>query len=302
MFAALAFFDFLNSREDAILIWIVVAATFLFSRVPDLWPQVLLVTRSFLSPKLLFGIWIPAAVYVLALLFVAERGGAWHTSSSKETGYWFAGTALVLAGGATQANDAAKFWKLVRSVLKVTIVVEFLVNLYVFPLAFELVLIPLIVVFAGMQAVAEVDPKLESVRKLIGFILSILGFVLAARAAASALQDLDGLFTWEHLEQFLVPFALTAVFVPFLFYVALRSTYELVLMRINIFVEDKRLRRRAKWAIVGACRLRLDRIGRFNGRFFSMLHEVRDESDVRELLHAFEIELRTPTDAAFGSS
>ena len=297
MFVGFGVIDFLNSREDAVLFWVVVAATLALWKVPDIRPQVILVIRSFLSPKLLVGIWIPASVYVAIVVYLSAAAGLWHASSTKETVYWFAGTALVLAGGATQANDPARFRKLFRRVLEITIFIEFLVNLYVFPLAIELMLIPLLVLFGGMQAVAEFDPRLAPARKVIGFVLSVVGLVIVVHAVTSAVGDLTGLLTWEHLEEFLVPPVLTLVFVPFLLYVALGSAYELVFMRVSIFVRDKRLARRTKWAIVGACGLSLGRIGRFDGRFFSMLREVRDESDVRALTNAFEAELAAPVES-----
>jgi hypothetical protein len=296
MFVSLGMIDFLNSREDAALFWVVLAAMVALWKVPDIRPQAVLVIRSFLSPKLLLGIWIPASIYATIVVYLAAAAGLWHTSSTKETVYWFAGTALVLAGGATQANDSVKFRKLFRRVLKVTIFIEFLVNLFVFPLAVELMLIPLLVLFGGMQAVAEGDPKLAPARNVIGFVLSVAGLVIVVHAVASAVGDPVGLLTWEHLEEFLVPPVLTVVFVPFLFYVALRSTYELVFVRVSILVKDERLARRAKWAIVGACGLSLGRIGRFNGRFFSMLHEIRDDSDVRALANAFQAELAAPAE------
>jgi hypothetical protein len=297
MFVGFGAIDFFNSREDATLFWVVLAAIVALWKVPKIRPQAVLVLRSFLSPKLLFGIWIPASVYATIVVYLAAVAGLWHASSTKETAYWFAGTALVLAGGATQANEPAKFRQLFGRALKVTIFIEFLVNLYVFPLVVELILIPLLVLFGGMEAVAERDPKLAPARRLIGFLLSVAGLVIVVHAVVSAIGDLAGLLTWEHLEEFLVPPVLTVVFVPFLFYVALWSTYELVFMRVGLFVKDKRLARRAKWAIVGACGLSLRRIGRFNGRFFSMLREIRDESDVRALTNAFEAELAAPAES-----
>jgi len=138
MFVGFGAIDFLNSREDATLFWVVLAAIVALWKVPKIRPQTVLVLRSFLSPKLLFGIWIPASVYATIVVYLAAAAGLWHASSTKESVYWFAGTALVLAGGATQANEPAKFRQLFGRALKVTIFIEFLVNLYVFPLVVEL--------------------------------------------------------------------------------------------------------------------------------------------------------------------
>jgi hypothetical protein len=292
MFVPLAVLDFLNSREDALLLWVIVTAALVLSKVPAARLQLLAVIRSFFAPKLLFGLWIPVTIYVLALLYFAHAKDVWHATSLRETVYWYAGTAIVLAGGATQANDPARFWKLFRRVVKVTIVIEFLVNLYVFPFVVELFLIPLLVIFGGMQAVAELDPKLAPARRVIGWVLSTVGVFLVTHAITSAVRDLDGLFTWEHVEQFLVPVVLTLAFAPFLYYVALRSTYEQLFVRLGIYGQDRKTVRRAKWALVRVCRLSLRKIGRLSGRFFAILHSVRPDADVTDLVREFETELR----------
>lgn len=120
------------------------------------------------------------------MVYLASRLGLWHATSLRETLYWYVGVALVLAGSATHASDLGQFRKLFGRVFKVTIAIEFLVNLYVFPLAVELVVIPLAILFAGVQVVAERDPKLAPVRNVATFILVALGVVTVAFALTMA--------------------------------------------------------------------------------------------------------------------
>jgi hypothetical protein len=77
--------DFLNSREDAILVWTVLVAGLLvgdafYKDFRGSWS----VVRAFFVPKLLvvFG---AAALYAAGLVLLAERVGFWHTTALKET-------------------------------------------------------------------------------------------------------------------------------------------------------------------------------------------------------------------------
>jgi hypothetical protein len=288
----LGLLDLLNSREQAALFWIGVGACLAFWKVPAIGPQLIAVTRSFFVPKLLLSVWIPATVYVVGIVYVAQSLGLWHATSLRETLYWYVGAALVLAGSATQASDLGKFKKLFGRVFKVTIAIEFLVNLYVFPLAVELIVIPLAVLLAGMQVVAERDPTLAPARRVITFVLASLGVVTLAFAFTSAARDLDGLLTWMHFEQFVVPLALTVAFAPFLYFVALWSTYEQVFIRLDIYGQDKNGARRAKWAMIRVCRLSLRNVGRLSRRFFPMIQSVSPDTGVTVLARTFENELR----------
>jgi hypothetical protein len=284
--------DVLNSREQAALFWIGVGAALAFWKVPGIGAQLVTLTRSFLAPKLLLGIWLPATAFVVGIVYLAFRLGLWHTTSGRETLYWFVGVALVLAVSATRASDLGQFRKLFDRVFKVTIAIEFLVNLYVFPLAVELVVIPLAVLFAGMQVVAERDPKLAPARNVATFILVALGLVTVAFVLTSAARDLDDLLTGEHLEQFVVPLALTVAFAPFVYLIALWSTYEQVFIRLDIYGRDAGDVRRAKWAMIRVCRLSLRRIGRLSHRFFPTIRSVSPNADIATLARTFHNELR----------
>ena len=295
MFDCVALIDALNSREDAVLVWATVAAVLVLWKVPGISRQLLLVVRSFLARNLLFGIWLPLTAAVIGLLWLGSSLGIWHASSTKETFYWFVGTAFVLAGNATQANSPAKFKKLFARLLTVSILVGFIVNLYVFPLGVELVLVPLVVILAGVQVVAERDSEYAKVERLVGgWLLPIIGVVGVTYAFGSAIADFGGFTMREHLEQFLVPLVMTVAISPFLYYVALWSTYERVFIRISVFVDDPSAARRLKLAILGVCRLSLRRIGAADGRLFSLLREVETRPSVRSLMQTVRAELEQP--------
>ena len=186
------------------------------------------VLRALASPKLLllFG---SAALYSSALVVVAKEAGLWQTTTAKATVYWFFGTAVILVGNATQLSpdDPAFVRKLLRGSLKLTILVEFLVNLYVFPLVVELLLVPLLLLFVGMQVVVEHEPNMVQARRVVSWVLGTIGVGLMLYAALRALGDWGGFWTRENAEDFVVAPVLTLALVPFLCLVAWESRREL---------------------------------------------------------------------------
>ncbi len=245
VFATLAVLDFLNSREKALVVWLVAIFAFAALKSGDLGSSFLGVLRVLCSSKLLllFG---SAALYSAALVVLGRELGLWHTSAIKATIYWFFGTGVILAGNATQVSpeDPAFVRKLLRGALRLTILVEFLVNLYVFPLVVELLLVPLILLFIGMQVVAEYEADKAPVRKVINGLLGTIGVGLMLYVVVRALGDLGGFWTRENAEDFLVAPVLTLALVPFLCLVAWVSKREL-----------DNLRKRRSWPLTPATRV-----------------------------------------------
>jgi hypothetical protein len=224
--------DFLNSREKAWLLWLIALVAFAGFKSDGLGASLLGVLRALAAPKLLllFG---SAAVYSAGLVFLAKELGLWHTSGTKPTVYWFFGTALILVGNATQVSpdDPAFLKKLLRGALSLTILVDFLANLYVLPFVVEFLLVPVIVLFVGMQVVAEHEPTEPLVRNVIAGVLALMGFGLMIYVAVRAFTDLGGFWTREHAVDFLIAPALTVALVPFLCLVAWLSKRELENLR-----------------------------------------------------------------------
>ena len=232
MSGTLGFVAFLDSREKAIAVWLLAAVVLVAIKGDGLGSSFLGVLRTLVAPKVL-GLFVAAGLYVATVVFLASELGIWHTSATKATLYWFFGTGVILAASATQASprEPTLVRKLLRRALKLTILVEFLVNLYVFPFAVELLLVPLVFLFLAMQIVAEHREDVEPARKFISGVLGALGLGLLAYVALRALTDPSGLATRENAEDFLVGPALTLALLPFLYLVAWESQRELDKLR-----------------------------------------------------------------------
>jgi hypothetical protein len=225
--------SFLNSREDAFLLWSLIILGLVFYKDPRgtataVWGGV----RALCTPKLLL-LYGSAALYSAGVVLLASRLDLWHRSALRETIYWFLGTAVVLVGYAVTHPPGDKlFLKILRRALAVTIIVEFAVNLYVFPLLVEIILIALVLLFFGMQAFAQRDSTIDAAtRKAIDVVILAIGVFLLASFAVRALSDLEGFLSRDTAERLLVVPLFTLTLIPFLFLVAWYSQRELGNMR-----------------------------------------------------------------------
>jgi hypothetical protein len=212
--------DFLNSREDAIVLWSVAILGFvLYKDFVGISRSLVAVLRALLQPKLLllFG---SALAYSAAIVYVAHELELWHAPALKVTIYWFIGTAVVLAGNAVSEGSRdrrAYLRKVLGRVLAVTILIEFVVGIYALPLAVEIVCVGLLFLFTGMQVVAQHDATTSATtRKFIDRVLIAVGLLYLSYFAIRLVTDVDGFLTRKNLEDFLVPPLLTVTLVPFL--------------------------------------------------------------------------------------
>jgi hypothetical protein len=228
----IALIDFLNSREDAILFWTVAILAFVAWSNPrgiaDFG-----VLRAVLRAKLLllFG---STALYCAVLVVAGMEVGLWHTSSIKPTIYWFFGTAIVLAAYAvTHSPGDPRFLRGVfKRVLAVTILTDFIVNLYVLPFGYELVLVFVVLVCTVAEVMVRRDPSTDPrFRKFVDRVLISIGVFYFAYFVISALRDLDGFLTRANAEAFLVGPVLTIALIPFLYLWACISRWDQRRMR-----------------------------------------------------------------------
>ena len=183
--------------------------------------------RAFLHSKLvlLYG---SALLYSALLVSGAKESGQWHAGALKASVYWFIGTAAVLVGYAVIRPSSRDFlWRVLKPLVGITILVEFVVNVYTLPFVYELVLVAVVILFTGMEVVvrhdASADPR---VRKFIEGVLVAVGLLYLGYFVGEALSDLDGFLTRENAEDFLVGPALTIALIPFLYVVAWLSLRE----------------------------------------------------------------------------
>ena len=212
-----------------------------------------------------------------------------HRWMLKDALFWFFGTAIIVLFTTNQAGKEKHYIrKIALDNLKFAVVLDFVVNLYVFNLAVELVLLPFLAMLAMLSVVAVTKDEYKPAKKLINGITAVIGFGFILYALVSVLADPRGFATMKNLEDFLTPIALTLTFLPFVYGVALYGAYGELLVRVGFRIhDDKELLGYAKWQIILACRFRLRSVNRFAKDFVHKLGGAGSREEVSDVLNAF---------------
>lgn len=226
----------LNNRELAVVVWLAAGLGWGMT-VPDIRSSIGAVVRAFADPKILASI-AALVAYAAGLVLLGARFGAWDSTLFNDTVLWFLTSALVLLVNSGEiAEDRCLLWRAARQALGITVLVEAFVNLFVLPLAVELILFPVLLFLTMALAVAESKDEYAPAAQVFNVALALIGGLIFAFVVVQ-LAGLSGP-DWAQVGRAMVlPVWLTLGALPLIYLVGLVAVWErAVLMR--------RLRRRA---------------------------------------------------------
>jgi hypothetical protein len=149
--------------------------------------------------------------------------------------------------------------------VRVTVLVEVFVNLYVFSLALELILLPVLPVLLMLSIVAGSDQRCASVKALIDTVVALIGFALFAYVLYQVVTDWQDFDRTGALRKFALPLWLAAGIVPFVYLLGLYAAYDRAFSSIDSATDEPHQRLRAKLALVLKLRARTQDIATFVG-------------------------------------
>src|SRR5207247_10096974 len=123
--------------------------------------------------------------------------------------------------------------------LKFAVVLDFVLKLYIFNLAVELVLLPFLAMLAMLAVVAATKDEYKPARKLIDRVTAIIGFGFLIYALLNIIGTPRGFATVQNLEDFSTPIALSLAFLPFVYAAALFMAYEELFVRVGLRIQNK---------------------------------------------------------------
>ena len=197
----------------------------------------------------------------VGLVWCGAHAGLWQDDVFTETVVWFTTTGLVLWANAHRVTEQRRFVpQTLAQIVGLTVFIEGFVNIYVFALPIELVLVPLLTVLVMTTALAESAARLASVAKLGNVLLVGIGLVLLG-CVAIRLAVGFGSVDWAHIGRLLMlPVWLGLGVLPAIYALGVYMAYDNAYRRINLFAENtecgKGARRRAKLALVLGTHLR----------------------------------------------
>ena len=252
---ALNFYDALNNRELAIAIWLIIAITWGVSN-SKIRESLFQIVKAFFAWKLTV-LYLFMFAYITVLIYVMSILGLWRMDHISITVLWGVFVAFVMVSDFMKANDSNFFKNALMDNLKALIILEFIINLYVFPLWVELIFVPFSALLGGSIAISETKKEYEIVKKILIFIMGLIGFIFICYAVYMIITEFKQFATFENFESFYLPIIFSIMFIPFVYLFALYSGYEMFFIRLCFFVDDLQVLRYAKKKTVFAFNLNL---------------------------------------------
>ncbi len=240
----------LNNRELAILLWILLALVF-FIWKPDIRKSLTSVLKALAHKKILIPI-IIVGIYALLEVVILKYLRIWDIFLIKDTIVWFLGTALVMLPNYEKVTLAGSNVKrLILDNIKLSFFLEFIANIYAFPLIVEFLLIPVLVIIVGMAALSEKDKKYQVVLTITNWLLTIYGITIIGHSLYLLISTITSSLTLATLYSLISYPVLTLFFLPCIYIFSLYATYEMLFLRVDWQLkQNTSLARYAKYRIL----------------------------------------------------
>ncbi|SDP82714.1 hypothetical protein [Desulforhopalus singaporensis] len=250
--------EVLNSREKAISVWLLILVI-LGTLNSKFRRPILNVITKFFARKLL-QIYCAMFVYISLVVLLLSLVNVWHIGNLGDTIKWGVLVAFVMLFNFKQAEEHNYFKSAFVSNFKILVVIEFIINLYVFSLPVEFFLVPFLAILGFITAIAESDKQYDTIKKATNAIVSFIGGMFLIYSVYKVIVDFQNFATVKMLESFYLPIALSITLIPFIYLVALYSHYEVFFIRLGYFVEDPIVLRYAKGQTILNMNLNLNKL------------------------------------------
>jgi hypothetical protein len=182
------------------------------------------------------------------------------------------------------------FKKTIIDVLKISILLEFIMNLYTFNFFVEmLVIIPIITILTLLDATASLKEEYKQAKKIVDFLLLITSFWILALTLRGIFSNFQDYLSLNNLFEFLLPIVLTIWFLPFLYFLALAMNYETFFVNINLRIKDKpRLAKFMKQKVFFLCFLNLNKLNTFTQEKTKDIFWVKNKKDVLQIISDYQ--------------
>lgn len=258
MYTLKNFWDVFSTREQALLLWVLAFLGFVLAKKETRSSLGALVKALFARRLVLyfglFAVWAIGSVALLAWI------GFWDKSFLKDTILWYVGVGLPLAYRAGKVKGRSFMKRELFDALKLTVLVEYLINLYTFSLPVELILLTFLVLIYGMQAFSERKKEYAAVQKLMTWTIAVVGFGLFGFVLFKTAQSYQQVFVARTTLELVLPVLLLLLFLPFNYFSALYIAYEKLFIRIRFLFHDEQRREDLKQHIRRVAGIDMDKL------------------------------------------
>jgi len=204
----------------------------------------------------------------------------------KDSILWYILTAFAILFNLNNAGENKDYFKgIIRDNIRLVIVLEFIANIHSFNLWIEMILIPIIISLSILLAVVETKTEFKIIEKPIWTILTTFGLFLLILSIIDIIRSINQYANYTTLKTFLLPIILTVTFIPCAYLIALFMNYELLFVRIDILLNDKKLIRYARRRTLLKCGFNLRKVNRLTPLVIKEFHANIKKEDIKIVLN-----------------
>ena len=203
-------------------------------------------------------------LYVILIVCILYFSTLWDFSQLKSTIIWSLSVAIISLLRSNQIPEGPDYFKqAVRDTINLVIVLEFVFGFYVFPLAGELILVPVSVFIGVLKGFSSTKKEYRVAEKFIDSIFVIYGVLIIAFAAYKLWTGFDYFATMQTFRDFYTPPLLSLLFLPYLLGLSTLMVYERSFRKLRNNISDDVILAYAKKAAVKAFYLRTRQLDRW---------------------------------------
>ncbi|TPE40284.1 hypothetical protein [Pontibacter mangrovi] len=275
--------EIFSNRELALIAWTLVATiSILFDQ--SIRKALYKVLRAFFQPSILIIILL-AMLYSVGVVYILRMIDLWSQTLLKNTLLWFFGSGVIILFSLNKAEKEKNFFtKLLLDNLKLLLVFEFIINLHQFSLTTELVMLPVLAFLTGMKLIAEREERTQKVKVGIEWILTIGGLAIIVISLIDIYSHINDFANPSTLTTFLLPIILSISFIPCAYFIALYMGYEMLYVRLTLFLKDKQDLQFAKWRVLWKCNFHLSKLKQLSPKI-NVLNSRSTRQEIKEIIN-----------------
>lgn len=280
--------DILSAREMAICLWTIIVILVVFvvlvrssgcRTIAD--PVASLLTPKLAIPFLLVFAWCGLMVWLLHII------GYWEASMTLDTlAFVFVCAAASVVRASTATYDRTFFLSTVLKNVELAALLGLLLSSYTLSFWLEFaVIVPVTSAIALAHSISRVRPEWATIQRLTGVPLAIIGFAMLAYCVWRVVNEYRDFATLTTLKTAFLPLALSAMFMPFLYFACVWLAYDSLFCHMRIWgPRDNRLRRYCCWRLMLKHTCLARRVQTDGRADATRLRPAADRTEVRRIL------------------
>lgn len=279
-----------NNREVSMAFYLGLLTLYLLSSA-DVRAALSGLIKALLNKYLLSTIVLYLSFISLLIYFVIQLG-IFDPRLFKNLILWLMLTGIWLPISSSLSDPKAQPIKdILKKNFRIVIVLQFMAGSYTFSLLTEMILTPILILFAGLEAFASVKEPEQMVHRFSRFVNAVLSLVILLSAILLLIQNYHSTDFPFMLKRFLFPIGLSLVTIPFLYAVRLYSAYEQLFLRLTARTRDNNLQQYLRKRLKRFCGTNAKKVHLVTfSRVFNS-SQIETKADVNDLLGHLKREL-----------